>query len=165
MRSFLSLTMLFFGLLLSLSLPNGAVDARINSNSNSNRSTKIEGSPQNAKPVIVKPAIKIGSSSKQQTQSMESATATSTRPQRRRSLLTESVAMGVRHLLSSEHGHRSLGGGVVSDTDSERSLAQQQDWARDDSGNILWWIWLIIGLSCAMCCIVCCCASACCLRD
>jgi hypothetical protein len=84
--------------------------------------------------------------------------------QRQRSSLL--IEWGVGDLLqgSSSHGHRSLGGGV-SDVLSTRNLFQQQSWARDDDGNFLWWIWLIIGLSCALFWFVCCCASACCLRD
>ncbi len=59
--------------------------------------------------------------------------------------------------------HRSLGGGVGSD--SQRKLIQEQSWARDDEGEILWWIWLIIGVCAFICLFVCCWSSACCLRD
>jgi len=136
MRSFVSA--LFFGLLLSLvSLPNGVVDARIRTPFDAN-------------------AIKVEPNAKDQ-------------PQRsvfENSALLDTVN-GVRMLL--QGSHRSLGGGVenspVSFPKFQRSLVQQQSWARDDEGKILWWIWLIIGLCCGLCCVVCCCASACCLRD
>mmetsp|Transcript_17289 Transcript_17289/g.43131 ORF Transcript_17289/g.43131 Transcript_17289/m.43131 type:complete len:118 (-) Transcript_17289:339-692(-) len=117
MRSFLST--LFFCLLLAIScLPNGIVDARINT-------------PGDASTITVAETVR-----------------------------------SVSHLL--QGSHRSLGGGVEVDASfskNSRSLAQTQSWARDDDGNILWWIWLIIGLGCGFFCIVCCCASACCLRD
>ena len=72
----------------------------------------------------------------------------------------------VGNLLHAGNSHRSLGASDATATLSTiRNLAQQQSWARDDDGKILWWIWLIIGLSCGFFCFVCCCASACCLRD
>eukprot|EP00537_Pseudo-nitzschia_pungens_P018474 CAMPEP_0172408064 /NCGR_PEP_ID=MMETSP1061-20121228/75660_1 /TAXON_ID=37318 /ORGANISM="Pseudo-nitzschia pungens, Strain cf. pungens" /LENGTH=230 /DNA_ID=CAMNT_0013144181 /DNA_START=479 /DNA_END=1170 /DNA_ORIENTATION=+ len=40
-----------------------------------------------------------------------------------------------------------------------------QEWARDENGKILWWIWVVIGASIAMCGLFCCCMSVCCLRD
>jgi len=136
MRSFFSI--ISFLLLLSLSLPNGVlVDARVN----------------HPESVVGKSGITIGSNTK------------STREQDNQSIAA-ATARGVRLLFQSSH--RSLGGGVngvSSSSSSGRSLYQQQEWARDDEGKILWWIWLIIALCGALCCFVCCCASACCLQD
>jgi len=89
-------------------------------------------------------------------------------PVKRRQQQQRSSSVG--NLLQGSSSHRSLGGGALaSDATATlptiRNLAQQQSWARDDDGKILWWIWLIIGLSCGFFCFVCCCASACCLRD
>lgn len=67
--------------------------------------------------------------------------------------LAEATTRGMRRLLL-----RGANGG-------DRTLAQKQEWARNDDGELLWWIWLIVGLSIALCCFVCCCSSACCLRD
>ena len=53
----------------------------------------------------------------------------------------------------------------INTPDSERNLIQEQAWARDDEGQILWWIWLIIAICGFICCFVCCWSSACCLRD
>ena len=70
------------------------------------------------------------------------------------------MVQGVRQLF--QGSHRSLGGGVELDASSlknnHRQLAQTQSWARNDDGNLYWWIWLIIGLSCGLCCIICSCA-------
>jgi hypothetical protein len=130
------LSIISFLLLLSLSLPNGVfVDARINT-------------PES---IVVKPAITIGSNTNV------------TREQDNQSI-TAATVRGVR--LFFESSHRSLGGGVNGvSSSSGRSLYQQQEWARDDEGKILWWIWLVIALSGALCFFVCCCASACCLQD
>jgi hypothetical protein len=135
MRSFLST--FFFGLFLALlSLSNdGVVDARINT-------------PGDVTAVPMKSPMQIGTEKAHRPQGIESSLLEAP-------IVAETIrGMGV---LLQGRGHRSLGGG--------RSLAQQPSWARDDEGNILWWVWLIIGLSCFMCCLVCCCASACCLRD
>lgn len=140
MRSFLSY--LFFGLLLTLlSRPNSLVDARINT------------PPSGDSVVPANPAIQIESDSKQN------------KPRAQRFLLENlpvaETVQGVKSLLEGSSGHRSLGGGV----EDARDLIQQQAWARDDEGKILWWIWLIIALCCTCCCLVCCVSSACCLRD
>lgn len=92
-------------------------------------------------------AIKVESTAKEQLQ---------------RSLIATTDTMnGVRALI--EGNHRTLGGGVESYY--QRDLIQEQTWARDDEGNILWWIWLIIAICCFICLFVCCWSSACCLRD
>lgn len=75
-----------------------------------------------------------------------------------------SSSMG--NLLQGSSSQRSLGGGALASDASAtlstiRNLTQQQSWARDDDGNILWWIWLIIGLSCCFFCYICCFVSTC----
>ena len=46
-----------------------------------------------------------------------------------------------------------------------RNRQLYQEWARDEKGDIIWWIWLFIGLSIGLCVCLCCCTSVCCLRD
>ena len=140
MRSYFST--LFFGLLLSLlSLPQHFfVDARINTPVDTN-------------------AIKTERRNTNYGQAQAEA---------ERSL--SEIANAFRLLFQNGSSHRSLGGGVNHSASwnkfqRNRNLVQQQSWARNDEGEILWWIWLIIGLSCGLCVIVCCCSSACCLRD
>merc|ERR1719491_1469014 len=41
---------------------------------------------------------------------------------------------------------------------AEEEGTTYQAWARDQNGNILWWIWLIIGLCIVGCCCVSCCS-------
>ena len=79
-----------------------------------------------------------------------------------------SSSMG--NLLQGSSSQRSLGGGALAASDAAtatlstiRNLTQQQQsWARDDDGNFLWWIWLIIGLSSCFCCFICWFVSLCC---
>ena len=152
MKSFLSIQILC---LLLLSSFNGlVVDARIGNNNNKNAA------------IPRKPAIKIGSEQQQQQQHDE----------QHRSLLSnvvENLKSELPSLIESIHHasfntHRAFGGGPTSSRDksslsSSRSL--EQAWARDNNGDILWWIWLIIALGIALCFCLCCCTSVCCLRD
>lgn len=154
MKSFFSIQILC---LLLLSSFNGViVDARIGSNNNKNKNAAI---PQ-------KPAIKIGSEQQRQQQHQEQQ---HDDEQHERSLLSnvvENLKSELPSLIESIHHasfntHRSFGGGPTSS--SSRSL--EQAWARDNNGDILWWIWLIIALGIALCFCLCCCTSVCCLRD
>ena len=74
----------------------------------------------------------------------------------------------VGNLLQGSSSQGSLGGGALA-SDATATLStirnltqQQQSWARDDDGNFLWWIWLIIGLSSCFCCFICWFVSLCC---
>mmetsp|Transcript_25082 Transcript_25082/g.54996 ORF Transcript_25082/g.54996 Transcript_25082/m.54996 type:complete len:175 (+) Transcript_25082:263-787(+) len=117
--------------------------------------------------ILRKPVKTITIESQQDQPSLEKEQQQRREPQSVRFLLPEELADKTTPNLSG------LLVGVVGDSTAFQSQSEgndrnrqlYQEWARDERGDILWWIWLIIGLSIVLCVCLCCCTSVCCLRD